>query len=113
MNAADAMTADNVILTESAARRINEIGGGAKVLRVAVNGGGCSGFSYGFELEDAPAGDDIVLERNGARVVIDPVSLDFLKGSKIDFKDELIGATFRIENPNARSSCGCGVSFSV
>jgi len=108
------MNAQDVILTESAARRINEIvGGAAKVLRVAVNGGGCSGFSYGFDLEDAPAEDDLVLERDGARVVIDPVSLDFLKGSKIDFREELIGASFKIDNPNAKSSCGCGVSFSV
>lgn len=108
------MTDTNVILTESAARRINEIVGGAeKVLRVAVNGGGCSGFSYGFELEDAPADDDLVLERDGAKVVIDPVSLDFLKGSKIDFKEELIGASFKIDNPNATASCGCGTSFSI
>jgi iron-sulfur cluster assembly protein len=108
------MNAQDVVLTESAARRINEIVGGAvKVLRVAVNGGGCSGFSYGFDLEDAPAEDDLVLERDGARVVIDPVSLDFLKGSKIDFREELIGASFKIDNPNAKSSCGCGVSFSV
>lgn len=108
------MNVESVILTESAARRINEIIGGAdKVLRVAVNGGGCSGFSYGFELDDAPAEDDLVLERDGARVVIDPMSLDFLKGSRIDFKEELIGASFRIDNPNAKSSCGCGTSFSI
>ncbi len=108
------MTDTNVILTESAARRINEIIGKAdKVLRVAVNGGGCSGFSYGFDLEDAPADDDLVLERDGAKVVIDPVSLDFLKGSRIDFKEELIGSSFAIDNPNAKTSCGCGTSFSI
>lgn len=108
------MNAEQVILTESAARRIKEIVGGAqKVLRVAVNGGGCSGFSYSFDLEDAAADDDLVLERDGAKVAIDPVSLDFLKGSRIDFKEELIGASFKIDNPNAKSSCGCGTSFSI
>jgi len=88
-------------------------GGAPKALRVAVLGGGCSGFSYDFTLETAPAEDDLVIEDAGQRVLIDPESLPFLEGSVIDFKDELIGARFAVDNPNASSTCGCGVSFSV
>ncbi|WP_333833332.1 HesB/IscA family protein [Rubrimonas sp.] len=101
-------------VTEAALRRIAEISeaeGAPKVLRVAVLGGGCSGFQYEFGLEDAPAPEDTVL--GGGKVVIDPDSLPFLSGSRIDFKDELIGARFAIDNPNATSSCGCGTSFSI
>ncbi len=106
----------NVILTETAARRINEIVAGEprnKLLRVSVEGGGCSGFQYKFDLVDERADDDTVLERDGATVLIDPVSLGFLEGSEIDFVDELIGASFQIRNPNATASCGCGTSFSI
>ncbi len=92
---------------------IAEASGEPKALRVAILGGGCSGFSYEFELEDAPAEDDTVIERDGQRVLIDPESLPFLEGSVIDFKDELIGARFHVENPNATSTCGCGTSFSL
>lgn len=92
---------------------IAEASGERKALRVAILGGGCSGFSYEFELEDAPAEDDTVIERDGQRVLIDPESLPFLEGSVIDFKDELIGARFHVENPNATSTCGCGTSFSL
>ncbi|MRX51994.1 iron-sulfur cluster assembly accessory protein [Paracoccus sp. S-4012] len=81
-------------------------------LRVAVLGGGCSGFQYDIRL-DAPAEDDLVLEGDGQKVVVDPVSLPFLAGATIDFEDELIGARFVIRNPNAASSCGCGTSFSM
>ncbi len=106
----------NVELTESAARRITEIVAeepSNKLLRVSVEGGGCSGFQYKFDLVADKADDDIVLERDGATVLIDPVSLGFLEGSHIDFVDELIGASFQIRNPNATASCGCGTSFSM
>ena len=86
---------------------------GPKALRVAVLGGGCSGFQYEFQLEDAAAADDLVIEQDGQRVLVDPESLPFLSGSIIDFKDELIGARFAVENPNATSTCGCGTSFSI
>lgn len=107
---------DSVVLTENAARRITEIVASEpqnKLLRVSVEGGGCSGFQYKFDLVADRADDDIVLERNGATVIIDPVSLGFLSGSEIDFVDELIGASFQIRNPNASASCGCGTSFSI
>ena len=110
------MNAPTVNVTERAARRIAEILAGEKatsVLRVAVEGGGCSGFQYRFEIERASAPDDLVIERAGAKVVIDPVSLQYLAGSEIDFSDELIGAAFKIENPNATASCGCGTSFAL
>ena len=97
-------------VTDRAFARIQEIGDQA--LRVAVEGGGCSGFQYEIKL-DAPAADDLVLEKNGARVLIDPVSLPFLTDAEIDFADELIGARFVVRNPNATSSCGCGTSFSI
>jgi iron-sulfur cluster assembly accessory protein len=91
---------------------INDASGEAKALRVAVEGGGCSGFQYDISL-DEPAEDDLVLESNGQKVVIDSVSLPFLTDAVIDFTEELIGARFTIENPNATSSCGCGTSFSM
>jgi iron-sulfur cluster insertion protein len=83
------------------------------MLRLAVTGGGCSGFQYDFCFDDARADDDLVLEKSGATVLIDSVSLDFLRGSEIDFVDEMIGASFKVINPNATASCGCGTSFSV
>jgi iron-sulfur cluster assembly accessory protein len=83
------------------------------LLRLAVTGGGCSGFQYNFALDEARMDDDLVLERDGATVLIDPVSLDFLVGAEIDFTDDLIGQAFKINNPNATASCGCGTSFSV
>lgn len=86
--------------------------GEAKALRVAVEGGGCSGFQYDIRL-DEPAQDDLVLEKDGQRVVIDSVSLPFLENAEIDFAEELIGARFVINNPNASSNCGCGISFSM
>lgn len=101
-------------VTERAFARLAEIGAGAdgKALRVAVEGGGCSGFQYDIKL-DAVAKDDLVLEGAGERVVVDSVSLPFLSNAVIDFTEELIGARFVIENPNATSSCGCGTSFSM
>lgn len=87
--------------------------GQAKALRVAVEGGGCSGFQYDLKLEDIAAEDDLVLEAEGQKVLIDPVSLPFLENATIDFTDELIGARFVVQNPNATASCGCGISFSM
>lgn len=97
-------------VTSRAFDRIREIGTAS--LRVAVEGGGCSGFQYDIRL-DAPAEDDLILESDGACVLIDPVSLPFLSNAEIDFADELIGARFVVNNPNASSSCGCGTSFSI
>ncbi len=104
-----------VKVTARAFARLAEIAadGAPKALRVAVLGGGCSGFQYEFQLEDEAAADDLVIERDGHRVLVDPESLPFLSGSVIDFKDELIGARFAVENPNATSTCGCGTSFSI
>ena len=101
-------------VTDRAFDRLAEIGaaGQGQALRVAVEGGGCSGFQYDIRL-DTPAEDDLVLEGHGQKVVVDSVSLPFLAGAVIDFSDELIGARFVIENPNAASSCGCGTSFSI
>lgn len=103
-------------VTDSCAARLANIaksGGAKKNLRVSVLGGGCSGFSYEFSLEDGTEADDLVIEAGEAAVLIDPTSLPFLSGSVIDFKNELIGARFAVENPNATSSCGCGTSFSM
>ena len=106
----------DITLTDSAVRRIGEIlsaePAGA-MLRVSVEGGGCSGFQYKFDVEHDRADDDLVLEKNNATVLIDPISVGFLAGSEIDFVDDLIGSAFKIINPNAKSSCGCGTSFSL
>lgn len=101
-------------VTDRAFERLSEIGASTegKALRVAVEGGGCSGFQYEIKL-DEPDDDDLVLENNGERVVVDSVSLPFLTDAVIDFSEELIGARFVIQNPNATSSCGCGTSFSM
>lgn len=103
-------------LSASAARRINKITAAqpaGTMLRVEVIGGGCSGFSYRFGFAEQANADDSVIERDGAKVAIDEASLPFLAGSEIDFVEEIIGASFRIHNPNATSGCGCGTSFSV
>jgi len=105
-----------VTVTERAARRICEIVSGeptARILRVSVEGGGCSGFQYKFDLVDKAEPDDLVIERDGATVVVDQVSVAYMAGSRIDFVDDLIGASFKIENPNAVASCGCGTSFTI
>ncbi len=102
-------------VTDRAFARLAEIAeatGEVKPLRVGVSGSGCSGFQYEIRLDD-PAADDMVLEKAGQKVLVDPVSLPFLQNAVIDFTDELIGARFVIENPNASSSCGCGTSFSI
>ena len=106
----------DVTVSERAARRIGEIlkaePAGA-MLRVSVEGGGCSGFQYKFDIEHAKVADDVEIARDGAVVVIDPMSLKFLAGAEIDFVDDLIGASFKVANPNATASCGCGTSFSI
>ena len=105
-----------VTLTDRAARRIGEILKGepaGAMLRVSVEGGGCSGFQYKFDLDRDRADDDLVLARDGATVLIDPMSLQFMAGAEIDYVDDLIGASFKINNPIAAASCGCGTSFSV
>jgi len=107
---------ENVTITERAARRIGQIlkseGDGA-MLRISVEGGGCSGFQYKFDVERTRTDDDLVISRDGAVVVVDPASVPFLAGSEVDFVDDLIGASFRVANPNATASCGCGTSFSI
>jgi iron-sulfur cluster assembly accessory protein len=110
------MSENTVMVTERAARRISEIAAAEavnKLLRVSVEGGGCSGFQYKFDLVSGPESEDLVIERAGAKVVIDPVSLAYMAGSEIDFTDELIGASFKINNPKATAACGCGTSFSI
>jgi iron-sulfur cluster assembly accessory protein len=110
------MSIESVTVTERAARRIGEILKGepqGTMLRVSVEGGGCSGFQYKFDMERSQAEDDILIRREGAAVLIDSVSLNYLAGSEIDFVDDLIGASFRINNPQAKASCGCGTSFSL
>jgi iron-sulfur cluster insertion protein len=105
-----------ITLTATAAERLallSKAEGKPLLLRVAVDGGGCSGFQYRFDLVDAAEPEDIRIERDGQAALVDDVSVAFLKGSEIDFVDELAGAEFKIRNPNAKSSCGCGVSFSV
>lgn len=110
------MDTGNVTVTDRAVHKIATIlksePAGA-MLRVSVEGGGCSGFQYKFDVEREKASDDLVLGRADATVLIDPVSVGFLAGSQIDFVDDLIGASFKINNPNAKSSCGCGTSFSL
>lgn len=110
------MTQTNITLSANAARRIHAIGqteGRPVMLRVAVDGGGCSGFQYRFDLVDTAQADDLKIEQDGAAALVDMMSMVLLKGSEIDFVDELAGAEFRVRNPNAKSSCGCGVSFSI
>ncbi len=106
----------DIALSATAAERIKSVVTGEPAsagLRVAVEGGGCSGFQYEIAVAPAPNADDLIIERDGARLFVDPVSLPFLLGSEVDWVDELIGASFKVKNPNATSSCGCGVSFSV
>jgi iron-sulfur cluster assembly accessory protein len=105
-----------ITLTDRAARRINEIMAtepAGSMLRISVNGGGCSGFQYAFDVERARQDEDLVIERDGAAVLVDEVSLQYMDGSVIDFVDDLIGQSFKIENPHATASCGCGTSFSL
>jgi iron-sulfur cluster insertion protein len=110
------MSEPSITLSARAASRIAEILGTEikpALFRVSVEGGGCTGFQYRFDVVKERAPDDLLVERDGARVVIDPVSLGFVKGAEIDFVDDLIGAQFKVNNPNVTASCGCGTSFSV
>jgi iron-sulfur cluster assembly accessory protein len=103
-------------LSERATRRIAEIlkaEAAPALFRVSVEGGGCSGFQYRFDLVTETTQDDLLVERDGARVVVDPISLGFLQGAELDFVDDLIGAQFKLNNPNVTAACGCGTSFSV
>ena len=105
-----------ISLTQSAAKRVAWIAerqSRPAILRLAVDGGGCAGFTYKFELTDKQEGDDTVAETDGVKLVVDPISLDLVKGSAVDFVEDLGGAAFRVTNPNAQSGCGCGSSFSV
>jgi iron-sulfur cluster insertion protein len=107
----------SVVLTESAARRVSVLMHQEQVangfLRLAVSGGGCSGFQYGFSFDAVRQDEDRVFERDGVQLVIDAVSLELVKGAEIDFVEDMMGASFQVRNPNAASSCGCGNSFSV
>jgi iron-sulfur cluster assembly accessory protein len=110
------MTAMPITVSSRAQKRIAAILAAEaqpSMLRLAVTGGGCSGYSYSFALDENRMEDDLLLEEGGAKILIDPVSLDFLAGAEIDFTDDLIGQSFKVNNPNATSSCGCGTSFSV
>ena len=106
----------NFGISANAAKRIVALtateGPGA-MFRIAVNGGGCSGYQYDFSFDDNRSDEDVLVERDGARVLVDTVSLEFLNGAEIDFVEDLMGAHFEVKNPNAKSSCGCGTSFSV
>jgi iron-sulfur cluster insertion protein len=106
-----------VNLTPAAARRISELaaaeGNPSLMLRLAVSGGGCSGFQYGFSFDDTRSEDDVLFERDGVRLVVDQTSLELLGGAEVDFVEDLVGASFQVRNPNATSSCGCGSSFSI
>jgi iron-sulfur cluster insertion protein len=106
----------DIILTTSAAKRVAWIAARQSkpaILRLAVDGGGCAGFTYKFELAETQSNDDAVAETDGVKLVVDPISLDLVRGSAVDFIEDLGGATFRVTNPNAASGCGCGSSFSV
>src|SRR5271157_3923863 len=115
MSEAPSPATEAVSISASAAKRLNAIlkGEQGAALRISVKGGGCSGFQYAFDVEKTRTDDDFVATRDGATVVVDPVSLEMLKGAELDFVDDLMGQSFQVKNPNAVASCGCGVSFSV
>jgi iron-sulfur cluster assembly accessory protein len=106
----------SITVSERAARRIGDILKGepsGTMLRVSVEGGGCSGFQYKFDMDRSKAADDLVISRDGAVILIDPISVNYMVGSEIDFVDDLIGASFKVKNPQAKASCGCGTSFAL
>ena len=108
---------EGLAITETAAKRIAALaeseGNPSLMLRITISGGGCSGFQYGFSLDDQLGDDDRTFEAGGVKVVVDQVSLDLLNGSELDFKEDMIGSYFSLSNPNASSTCGCGSSFAV
>lgn len=109
-------TASPVSITERAAKRIAEIVAGepsGTALRVSVEGGGCSGFQYKFDLVTEQGADDLIIEKEGVKVLVDSMSLEYMSGAEIDFVDDLVGASFKVQNPNATASCGCGTSFTL
>src|SRR5215475_188883 len=106
----------SITVSERAARRIGDIlkrEPSGTMLRVSVEGGGCSGFQYKFDMDRTKADDDLIISRDGAVILIDPVSVNYMAGSEIDFVDDLIGASFKVNNPQAKASCGCGTSFAL
>jgi iron-sulfur cluster assembly accessory protein len=110
------IAAPEIALSPSAAARVAQIAqrsGKPPILRLAVDGGGCSGFQYRFALAEAPEGDDVIVETDGVRLVVDAISLDLVRGCRVDFVESLGGAAFRVENPQAASGCGCGSSFAI
>jgi iron-sulfur cluster assembly accessory protein len=112
----DTAAASDITVSARAARQIAQILSGepaGTMLRVSIEGGGCSGFQYKFDMERERADDDVVLERDGVTVLVDPVSSGYLAGAEIDFVEDLIGSAFKVHNPNASASCGCGTSFSM
>jgi iron-sulfur cluster assembly accessory protein len=115
MNEPASPAPEGVSISASAAQRLNAIlkGEEGAALRISVKGGGCSGFQYAFDVDRTRADDDVAVTRDGVTVLVDPVSLELLKGAELDFVDDLMGQSFRVKNPNAVASCGCGVSFSV
>ena len=115
MNEAVSPALEGVSISASAARRLNAIlkGEEGAALRISVKGGGCSGFQYAFDVDKTRVEGDLVIERDGAVILVDPISLEYMNGAEVDFVDDLMGQAFKVKNPNAVASCGCGVSFSV
>lgn len=110
----DIHTAPPINVSPSAAERVLELMSDANIgLRVYVEGGGCSGFQYGFQLENEQGGDDIVIKSNGVTLLVDSLSAQYLAGAEVDYLDDLMGARFLVNNPNANTTCGCGSSFSI
>ena len=111
------LVSEDITISDSAAQRISELvageGDARLMLRVSISGGGCSGFQYGFSLDGTQNDDDLLFEQGGIKVVVDQVSLDYIKGAELDFVEEMIGSYFSLKNPNASSTCGCGSSFAV
>ena len=111
------LASEDITISDSAAKRISELIAGegkpGQMLRVSISGGGCSGFTYGFSLDGEQNDDDLLFERGGVKVVVDEVSLEYIKGAELDFVEEMIGSYFSLKNPNASSTCGCGSSFAV
>lgn len=117
MNAITDLSQQDLSITARAAGRISKLkaeeGNDALMFRIAVSGGGCSGFQYGFSLDDSKLEDDVLFERDGVKIVVDTTSLELIRGGEVDFVEELVGSYFQVKNPNATSTCGCGTSFAL